>query len=106
MTERQYQSRLIKRLQALFPGAYIIKNDPRLRQGVPDILILFEDRWGMLEVKLTPDSAVQPNQDHYVRHFNKMSFASFINPDNEEEVISELQRSLRLGRASRIPQPQ
>ena len=106
MNERQYQNLLITMLQRMFPEAFIMKTDPRDTQGLPDILILYRDRWAMLEVKLAGNSAIQPNQAHYVDKFNNMSFASFINPENEEEVISELQRSLRLGRASRIPQPQ
>ena len=106
MNERQYQNRLIKKLQNLFPDAFIMKNDPRDTQGLPDILILYRDRWGMLEVKLAENSAMQPNQAHYVNRFNEMSFASFINPQNEEAVINDLQRSLGLDRNTRIPQPQ
>jgi hypothetical protein len=103
MNERQYQIQLVKKLEKRFPGVFIIKNDARDRQGLPDILILHKKRWGMLEVKLTGDSAVQPNQEHYVNLFNEMSFASFINPTNEESVLHDLQRSLGLTRKARIP---
>lgn len=104
MNERQYQSKLIKKLERLYPDAFIMKNDPRDVQGLPDILILHQDRWGMLEVKLADKSAVQPNQAHYVDRFNEMSFASFINPENEEAVINDLQRSLGLRRKARVSQ--
>ena len=104
MNERQYQIRLVKKLEKTFPGVFIIKNDPRYMQGLPDILVLHKKRWGMLEVKLAGDSAVQPNQDHYVNLFNQMSFASFINPENEEGVIHDLQRSLGLVRKTCVPQ--
>lgn len=104
MTERQYQIKLVKKIANLFPGVFIIRNDPRYVQGVPDILILHKKRWGMLEVKLAGDSAVQPNQKHYVKLFNEMSFASFINPENEEAVINDLQRSLGLIRKTRVSQ--
>lgn len=95
MRESQYQSQLIKKLYRMFPGCVIVKNDPRLIQGMPDILILFEDTWAMLEVKMDEYSRKQPNQDHYVGVFNKMSFASFINPETEEEVLYALQQSFR-----------
>lgn len=94
MNEAKYQKDLINTLSDRFPGCYITKNDPRSRQGIPDILILFNDKWGMLEIKMSDDSDRQPNQEHYVNVFNDMSFASFINPQNEEQVLNELQHAL------------
>lgn len=93
MGETQYQARLIKRLEKLFPGAFIQKNDAARQQGIPDLTIFYGDRWAMLEVKFTQDSPVQPNQEYYVDLFNTMSFAAFVYPGNEEEVLNELQRS-------------
>lgn len=90
-SETQYQNRLIKKLKRLFPGCFIQRNDPAENQGIPDILILFRDRWAMLEVKLSETSPSRPNQPYYVDKFDEMSFASFIYPQNEEQVIHELQ---------------
>jgi hypothetical protein len=72
-----------------------MKNDPSEMQGIPDILILYNNTWAMLEVKMAHDSDRRPNQEHYVRTFNNMSFAAFINPDNEEDVLNDLQSALR-----------
>lgn len=94
MNETQYRGYLIKKLYNMFPGCVIVKNDPRQTQGVPDILILYKDKWAMLEIKIGRGSAVQPNQEYYVDMFNGMSFASFINPENEEGVLNDLQQSL------------
>jgi hypothetical protein len=91
MNESAYQLRLIKKLHMLFPGCFVLKNDPSLNQGIPDILILFENHWAMLEVKLDDQSRVRPNQRHYVDLFDEMSFASFINPKIENEVLHDLQ---------------
>lgn len=93
-SEAAYQARLIKKLQIIFPGCFIIKNDPAETQGLPDLLILFEDRWGMLEAKLSDTSPIQPNQTYYIQTFNEMSFASFISPETENEVLDELRRAL------------
>ncbi len=93
-SEAAYQAELIKTLKVLFPGCYIIKNDPSQNQGIPDILILFENRWAMLEFKLSDNSHVQPNQGYYVELFDNMSFAAFICPQNEEQVLYELKRAL------------
>ena len=102
MREPQYQSKLIRKLRAMFPGCVILKNDPSYLQGVPDILILFGPTWAMLEVKLTGDSSFQPNQEHYIGLLDEMSFASFINPENERDVLDDLQHAFGFDRPSRI----
>jgi hypothetical protein len=94
MTEAKYQRELIKRLKYMFPGALVLKNDPDSLQGVPDILILYRDRWAMLEVKESSKAKRQPNQEHYVALMDGMSFAAFIHPGNEEEVLIDLQQAI------------
>jgi len=89
-SEAAYQRILIIRLQAMFPDCFIIKNDAAITQGIPDLLILLNDRWGMLEVKLSERSPIQPNQEYYINMFSEMSFASFIWPEIEEEVLHDL----------------
>ena len=91
MRESLYQLDLIKRIRDRFPGCVILKNDPAFFQGIPDIIILYEDRWAMLEVKIRPTAPTRPNQTYFVDKFNEMSFAAFINPNNEEEVLHALQ---------------
>lgn len=102
MKERIYQTRLIRRIEREFPGCIIIKNDPRYTQGIPDILILFGDSWAMLEIKGYQSAPTEPNQEHYVDFFERMSYCSFIYPENEDEVFNELQFALRDRRATRL----
>lgn len=104
MLESAYQAKLIRRLRRLFPGCFILKNDTGYLQGVPDLLVLYRDKWAMLEVKAHEDAPEQPNQDYYVGLLNEMSFAAFIHPQNEEDVLRELQRSFQVGRYSRLSQ--
>lgn len=104
MLEREFQARLIKELHAIFPGSIILKNDPNYKQGVPDLILLWEDRWAMLEVKASGRARHRPNQDYYVDVLDRMSFAAFISPDNKEHVLDALQRSLTSDRRSRISQ--
>jgi hypothetical protein len=102
MTERQYQATLIRKLHDILPGCLILKNDPRHVQGVPDIIILYYNKWAALEIKLSGGSNIQPNQEYYVGLLNGMSFASFINPQNEEEVLCDLQRAFGTARKARV----
>lgn len=92
MAERNYQTKVIRRLRREFGGCLILKNDPSYMQGVPDLIVLYRDRWAMLEVKDNKDSSFQPNQAFYVSELNHMSFAAFIYPDNEDEVFEDLIR--------------
>lgn len=93
MAENRYQARIIKMLKKMFPGSIVLKNDANYMQGIPDILILFGFRWAMLEVKDSAESDERPNQGYYVAKCNEMSFAAFIYPENEEEVLRELQHA-------------
>lgn len=102
MLEREYQAQLIKVLRQKFPGCVILKNDTEYMQGIPDLLILWQDRWAMLEVKAKRDAQTMPNQEYYVTELNQMSFAAFIYPENEEDVLDELQQTFRARRSTRL----
>lgn len=90
-----YKAKLMLKLYARFPGCEIIPLDPNsIFQGIPDLLILHHNRWAMLEVKKAPNAKRQPNQPYWVEFYNKMAFAAFVYPENEEEVLDALQRAL------------
>ena len=93
MTENQYQAKLIKKIKDKFPGCVVLKNDPIYQQGVPDLIILWKDFWASLEVKPRGEFYAQPNQVHFIEKLNEMSFAAFIFPENEEEVLDALQQA-------------
>ena len=92
--ERDFQAKLIKELKVMFKGCIIVKNDPNYIQGIPDLLILYNDRWAALEVKKSETAHHQPNQEYYVNLMDQMSFAAFIYPENKEEILYELQQAL------------
>ena len=92
--ERDFQSRLIKELKQMFKGCIIMKNDSSYIQGIPDLLILYRDKWAALEVKKSATASHRPNQEYYVELMDEMSYASFIYPENKEEVLYELQQTL------------
>ena len=90
MIESKFQANLIKKLKAEYPGCIVMKNDSSYIQGIPDLLVLYKDKWASLECKKTAKARHQPNQDYYVDQMNQMSFSRFIFPENEEEVLNEL----------------
>ena len=92
--ERDFQSRLIKELKQIFKGCIIMKNDSSYIQGIPDLLILYRDKWAALEVKKSGTASHRPNQEYYVELMDEMSYESFIYPENKEEVLYELQQTL------------
>lgn len=104
MTESKYQAGLIKRIKIRFPGCVVLKNDANYQQGIPDLTILFRNKWAMLEVKDSLKALRQPNQEYYIRQLDELSFAAFIDPDNEEDVLDALQEAFRPRRRSRVSQ--
>ena len=95
--ENAYQAHIIERLKKEFPGSIVTKIYPYV-QGIPDVAIFYGDRWGALECKREKDAERQANQEFYVNKMNDMSFASFVYPENEEEVFDAIQSALRIER--------
>lgn len=92
--ESGFQDKLRKDLEKMFPGCMVFKMDQI--QGIPDLLVLYNDRWASLECKKSASAKKQPNQEYYVGRMNEMSFSRFISPENKEEVLNELFQTFRL----------
>ena len=93
MLESQFQAKLIKELKKRFPGCIVMKSDSGYLQGIPDLLILYNDKWASLECKQSAGAKSEPNQEYYVGKMDEMSFSRFICPENKEEVLHDLQQS-------------
>ena len=93
--ENDFQSKLIKEIKDLFPGSYVLKNDSSYIQGIPDLLVLYKNKWAALECKRSSKANKQPNQEYYVGLMDEMSFSRFISPENKEEVLHDLQQAFR-----------
>ena len=102
MLESDFQAKLIKELEERFPGCIVMKNDANYIQGIPDLTVLYKDKWATLECKRSNKDKHRPNQDYYVEQMDEMSFSSFIYPENKEEVLDELQHAFRVRRPTRI----
>lgn len=102
MLENRFKTQLVKELKALLPGCIVLHIDPNEIQGIPDLLVLYRDRWAALEGKRSANAPHRPNQDYYVDLMNRMSYAAFIYPENKEEILSDLQRTLTIGGTTRL----
>jgi len=89
--ENKFKSELKKDLKNIFPDCALFDLDPNQQQGVPDLLVLYKSYWAMLECKRNAKSSHRPNQDYFINKFNEMSYASFIYPENKEEVLNALE---------------
>ncbi len=92
MKESKFQHSLIEKIKTRFPGSVVLKNDPNYIQGIPDLLVLYKQRWAALECKASGEASHRPNQDYYISSLNSMGYASFVYPENEEEVLDELSK--------------
>lgn len=93
--ESKFQKEVKDDIRKRLPGSLVLKTDPNEIQGIPDLLILHKDKWAMLEVKRAANAPHRPNQDYYIEKMGELSYASFIYPENKEEILDELQRTLQ-----------
>ena len=91
MKENKFQSDLIKEIKERFDGCIVTKLDSAHIQGIPDLLVLYKDKWATLECKRNGKASHRPNQEYYIGIMNQISFARFIYPENKDEVLYDLE---------------
>ena len=99
--ESEFQTKLIEELKSIFKGCIVTKLDSGYIQGIPDLLILYKDKWATLECKKSRNASRRPNQRYYVNRMNEMSFSRFIFPENKEEVLNEIREAFGVTRKAR-----
>ena len=90
MLENRFKTNLVREIKEMLPGCMVLHLDPNEIQGIPDLLILHRNKWAVLEGKKNATASHRPNQDYYVDLMDRMSFASFIFPENKDEVLDAL----------------
>lgn len=95
VNENVYKRALKKVIEERFPGCIVLKNDEQLRQGFPDMTILWGYCYAVLEVKRSADAPFRPNQEYYLEHIVERmgGIAYAIYPENEAEVLDAIQQS-------------
>lgn len=89
--ERRLQTKIIRWLKG--QGAYVIKTRPGAGTpvGCPDIIFLFKNRWGAIEVKADERARWQPGQKPTLLFLRGQNdFVYKVYPENWDEIKSEL----------------
>ena len=90
MLENRFKTNLVNEIKNMLPGCMVLHLDPNEIQGIPDLLVLYQNKWAVLEGKKSANASHRPNQDYYVDLMNDMSFAAFIYPENKDEVLDAM----------------
>ena len=90
-----FKKKLIAELEKEFPDCLITKLEADFNTWIPDVLIVDGPRWATLEVKASKADVTKPRknkeaQDYYVKKMRRMSYSSYVYPENKEEVLNEL----------------
>ena len=88
--EAKFQKDLIDELGLIFEGCIVMKNDEQYIQGIPDLTVLYKDKYAILECKKSSDAPYRPNQEYYLDILGRMSFARTIYPENKNDILEDL----------------
>lgn len=91
MNECQYQRRIIRRIYREYPEVVVVRTNPQLQQGIPDLIVLSRRNWVALELKRSRTARHRPNQSYWLDRLGLIGFARFLYPENEQEVFNEIQ---------------
>ena len=100
--EGKFKTALKKEIENRLPGSMVFYLNPNDIKGIPDLEVLYESRWAVLEAKASEEdyrkdiaNPEKMSQSYYVKKMNEMSFAAFIFPENKEEVLNAMETALR-----------
>lgn len=93
MLESEFKRRFLEKLKRAYPNCFLIKIDDNYIQGFPDTIVLNGDKWVALEFKRSSKASHRPNQDYYICKLDEASFARFVSPENQEEVMHGIQQT-------------
>ena len=93
--EGGFKKNLIDRIEKEYPDCIVTKLETDYKEGLPDVIVLYKDRWATLETKKNKAEVTKPRknkmqQDYYVATMDEMSFSRYVYPENQEEVLNEL----------------
>lgn len=92
MLESEFKNYTKKRIMDRFPNLDLdFINTKPYHRSMPDVFIIGPGVWAALEFKRFEDSDYRPNQEYNILRLNKKGYATFVFPENLEEVLDELE---------------
>lgn len=86
--KRDFQLKAMRR----FDGLIFVNVTPQNNfWGIPDSYFFFGPNWGALESKRSSTASRRVHQEYYVNLLNSMSYARFLHPGNEKEILDEME---------------
>ncbi len=90
MLENLFKKYVKKRIIDRFPNLDLDFITPTNR-SMPDMIIIAPIVWAALEFKRSEGASLRPNQDYHIMRLNEKGYATFVFPENVEEVLDELE---------------
>ena len=90
MLESKFKKQTIERIKDRFPSLDLDFITP-LSRSMPDTFIIAPHVWAALEFKRSEISPHRPNQDYHILRLNRKGYATFVYPENVEEVLDDLE---------------
>lgn len=91
MLESTFKRNFKEKVLLLFSDLDIDFIEPKSR-SMPDLFIIAPFAWAAIEFKRSDLSPHRPNQDYHINRLHRKGFAMFCFPENEEEVLNELEK--------------
>lgn len=91
MLESEFKRKFKQELVARFPDLEIFEPNPTHRRSSPDMMIFDVMGWAALEFKRSEDAPYRPNQYYNISRLTEKGYATFVYPENKEEVLHDLE---------------
>lgn len=91
LLESKFKKDTIRRISRKFSKLDLDFIDTSMYRSVPDTFIIAPYVWAALEFKRSEDAPQRPNQNHHIERLNRKGYASFVFPENVEEVLNDLE---------------
>lgn len=88
--ESTFEKEFCKALRQTLGERYTYTFKLTAAKGIPDRLILYKDKYALLEFKQYKNAKKQPGQETWVGHFDNLAYAAIVYPENAEKVMQDI----------------
>ena len=93
MLESKFKKEAKQRIRERCPNVDLdFVNTKPFNRSMPDTFVVGPWSWAALEFKRAEGATQQANQDYHIKRLNRKGYATFVFPENLEEVLNDLER--------------